>query len=210
MTSPAADAPPIWYWPILGHPTPSHYQCYCRLCLWTRISMIMTACYQVFLLGIKVDKKLHQYLLKLDWENMEVVSQSPARQALASLKEKISSEILEKQRQYEALSLSARKINPSKVRTLDSPRTSSRQLFKNSPFREGVQTRLQDNFQSIKDVIEETFQSPRKSSKRKFSCILNENRQNFEAVDLSVDLCFRLSEENELIGNSNKKLRMSV
>jgi len=147
--------------------------------------------------------------------NMEFVSQSPARQALASLKEKISSEILDKQRQYEALSLSARKIPNSKIqnsktKALDQPRNSSRQLFKNSPFRDGVQTRLQDNIQSIRDVFEETFQSPRRSSKRKFSCILNENRQNFEAVDLSVDLCFRPSEENEIISSSNKKLRMSV
>ena len=136
--------------------------------------------------------------------DMEFIRSSPAR--FKSFKDKVSCEVLTKQRQYEALNLSARKLTQQPKYSEVKVAKSSRELFNQSE----VRNKIQENFKSLKEVFD-NIQSPTKvTSKRKFSCILNENRTNFEKVDLDVDLCFHPLEEIETTGPNNKKLRMSV
>ena len=136
---------------------------------------------------------------------MEFIRNSPAR--FKSFKDKVSCEVLAKQRQYEALNLSARKLTQqSKISEIKVAK-SSRELFNQSE----VRNKIQENFKSLKEAFD-IIQSPTKntSTKRKFSFILNDNRTNFEKVDLDVDLCFSPLEEIGTSGPHNKKLRMSV
>ena len=126
---------------------------------------------------------------------MEFLRSSPAK--LLKLKEKLSeigsnsSSFLsqESQRHFEALNLSARKNRSRTLPELSNNPTLARSLFPqaNSP---SVKDKFHENFTSIKEVLE-AFPSPRTLGKRKLSSsqIINDNRGNYEAVDLDVDLC---------------------
>ena len=146
---------------------------------------------------------------------MEFLRSSPAK--LLKLKEKLneiganSSSFLsqESQRHFEALNLSARK---NRSRTLPAELSSNpplaRSLFPlaNSP---SVKDKFHENVRSIKDVID-ALPSPRTFGKRKYSSslIINDNRGNYEPVDLTVDLCCDSIETEEV--SCSKKMRMSV
>ena len=114
----------------------------------------------------------------------------------------------DKQRQIEALNLSARKSANFKSKTSEST-TVARALFQNSLKIKGPNVRdlMQDNIKTtLKEVINHVA-SPI-ANKRKQSNILNDNRGNFEAVDLSVDLCRADDEDDDV--PKQKKIRMSV
>ena len=114
----------------------------------------------------------------------------------------------DKQRQIEALNLSARKSANFKTKASDST-TVARALFQNSLKIKGPNVRdlMQDNIKTtLKEVINHVA-SPI-ANKRKQSNILNDNRGNFEAVDLSVDLCRADDEDDDV--PKQKKIRMSV
>ena len=66
---------------------------------------------------------------------------------------------------------------------------------------------LQDNIKTTFREVINNVASPI-ASKRKYSSILNENRGNYEAVDLSVDLC--CEENKDESEQTHKKIRMSV
>ena len=151
--------------------------------------------------------------------NMDYLRSSPAK--FVTLKEKFlelgnnSSSFLsqEKQRHFEALNLSARK---NKSRTLEVVGNTqpplARSLFPyatlGSPINHIVKDKIQENVKSIREVLD-AFPSPRSFGKRKLSSyIINENRGNYEAVDLDVDLCCNSLDDEELV--VSKKLRMSV
>ena len=111
----------------------------------------------------------------------------------------------DKQRQIEALNLSARKSANFKIKTSESTTA----LFQNSLKIKGPNVRdlMQDNIKTtLKEVINHVA-SPI-ANKRKQSNILNDNRGNFEAVDLSVDLCRADDEDDDV--PKQKKIRMSV
>ena len=115
----------------------------------------------------------------------------------------------DKQRQIEALNLSARKSANFKTKTSEST-TVARALFQFPPLNmkgPNVRDLMQDNIKTtLKEVINHVA-SPI-ANKRKQSNILNDNRGNFEAVDLSVDLCREDDEDDDV--PKQKKIRMSV
>lgn len=85
----------------------------------------------------------------------------------------------------------------------------ARALFQNSLTMKGANIRdlMQDNIKTtLKEVINNVA-SPI-ANKRKHSTILNDNRGNFEAVDLSVDLC-RADDADDDSVPKHKKIRMS-
>ena len=117
-------------------------------------------------------------------------------------------ETCDKQRQLDALSLSARKS--IKFRTKSSESTMvARTLFQNSLNMKGSNIRnlLQDNIKTTLREVINNVASPI-ANKRKYSNILNDNRRNYEAVDLSVDLCCANEEDDS--EQNHKKIRMSV
>lgn len=117
-------------------------------------------------------------------------------------------ETCDKQRQLDALSLSARKS--IKFRTKSSESTMvARTLFQNSLNMKGSNIRnlLQDNIKTTLREVINNVASPI-ANKRKYSNILNDNRRNYEAVDLSVDLCCANEEDDS--EQRHKKIRMSV
>ena len=87
----------------------------------------------------------------------------------------------------------------------------ARALFQNSLNMKGANIRdlMQNNIKTtLKEVINNVaspIANKRKHSKH--STILNDNRGNFEAVDLSVDLC-RADDEDDSVPK-HKKIRMS-
>ena len=158
---------------------------------------------------------------------MEYLRGSPAR--LLNFKEKLACEfdfystpksVKDRHSRLEGLNLSARKSLslplPSKSSSAQSP-SASRQLFKystlNTSFKGNIREKLEENVQSLKEVLVETLPKRKESTtKRKFSIIMNDNRANYEPVDLSVDLCCDVIEDahNDNTEQSHKKLRMSV
>ena len=117
-------------------------------------------------------------------------------------------ETCDKQRQLDALSLSVRKS--IKFRTKSSESTMvARTLFQNSLNMKGSNIRnlLQDNIKTTLREVINNVASPI-ANKRKYSNILNDNRRNYEAVDLSVDLCCANEEDDS--EQRHKKIRMSV
>ena len=149
---------------------------------------------------------------------MEYIRASPAK--LLHLTERFTMEadtslrILssEKQRQLEALNLSARKILRPKSRTVEN-KNIARPLFKVATLGSSIslqgshiRDKLQENVKNIKEVLD-SLPSPKTISKRKYSAILNDNRGNYEAVDLSIDLCCVAEDQYD---RQHKKLRMSV
>ena len=147
---------------------------------------------------------------------MDYIKNSPSKfttcfqDHLQSHVQKISvrMETCDKQRQLDALSLSARKS--IKFRTKSSESTMvARTLFQNSLNMKGSNIRnlLQDNIKTTLREVINNVASPI-ANKRKYSNILNDNRRNYEAVDLSVDLCCANEEDDS--EQRHKKIRMSV
>ena len=85
----------------------------------------------------------------------------------------------------------------------------ARTLFQNSLNMKGSNIRnlLQDNIKTTLREVINNVASPI-ANKRKYSSILNDNRRNYEAVDLSVDLCCANEEDDS--EQNHKKIRMSV
>ena len=145
---------------------------------------------------------------------MEDLKSSPARfstclqDQLQNSVERISIKmnLCDKQRQLEALNLSARKII-NKTKTLESKKV-ARRLFENSLKGSNIRDLLHDNIKTTLKVIENVA-SPMSpiTNKRKYSNILNENRGNYEAVDVSVDLCSSTKDDSV---QQHKKFRTSV
>ena len=105
--------------------------------------------------------------------------------------------------------MSARKSIKFRTKTLESTNNVARTLFQNSLNMKGANIRdlLQDNIKTTFREVINNVASPI-ASKRKYSSILNENRGNYEAVDLSVDLCCEESKDDS--EQTHKKIRMSV
>ena len=130
----------------------------------------------------------------------------PLQDQLQNHVRRLSTRTCDKQRQLEALNLSARKSIKYKAKSSESIKV-AKTLFQNPLSTKGANIReiLQDNIKTtLKEVIN-SVASPN-AGKRKYSNILNENRGNYEAVDLSVDLC---CEDDDSVQNP-KKIRMSV
>lgn len=117
-------------------------------------------------------------------------------------------ETCDKQRQLDALSLSARKSIKFRTKSSESTKV-ARTLFQNSLNMKGANIRdlLQDNIKTTLREVINNVASPI-ANKRKYSNILNDNRRNYEAVDLSVDLC--CADEEDDSEQKHKKIRMSV
>lgn len=157
---------------------------------------------------------------------MEYLRGSPAR--LLKFKEKLAYEFdycstpkskKDRQSRLEGLNLSARKSLSlpvgAKLPPTDSSRIAARQLFEystlNNSFKGSVRDKLQENVQSFKKILDSLPKRKDSTTKRKFSSIMNDNRLNYEPVDLSVDLCCDVSEDaNDSTEQLHKKLRMSV
>ena len=107
---------------------------------------------------------------------------------------------LAKDRKLAALNLSIRKKKKS---LRDSAlQTTSFKLFNN----EEIFSLAEKSMNAISN-----FQSPINFRKRKFCNIINEERENYESVDMTVDLCFSLSspltEDNSEAEQSGKRVR---
>ena len=107
---------------------------------------------------------------------------------------------LAKDRKLAALNLSIRKKKKS---LRDSAlQTTSFKLFNN----EEIFSLAEKSMNAISN-----FQSPINFRKRKFCNIINEERENYESVDMTVDLCFSLSspltEDNSENEQSGKRVR---
>ena len=107
---------------------------------------------------------------------------------------------LAKDRKLAALNLSIRKKKKS---LRDSAlQTTSFKLFNN----EEIFSLAEKSMNVISN-----FQSPINFRKRKFCNIINEERENYESVDMTVDLCFSLSspltEDNSENEQSGKRVR---
>jgi len=74
--------------------------------------------------------------------------------------------------------------------------------------RGNIREKLEENVQSLKEVLVDNLPKRKESTtKRKFSIIMNDNRANYEPVDLSVDLCCGIVEDasNDSTEQSHKK-----
>jgi len=77
--------------------------------------------------------------------------------------------------------------------------------------RGSVRDKLQENVQSFKEILDSLPKRKDSTTKRKFSSIMNDNRLNYEPVDLSVDLCCDVSEDaNDSTEQLHKKLRINL